>query len=533
MGTPATASSAPEGVRPAAGAGRRGGGAAGRSAAITLGVIAAVVAAGYAAFALRRFATFQDGSDLLYFDQAVRSYAHFHLGISDFFGRYWGHPAGVPVLSDHFVPMLIALAPLYWFAPYPQTLLVAQSVLLALAIGPLWVFARRAFGGGRYGRAAAYCVVVAYALSWPVAEAAGFDFHEVAFAPVLMAVMLERFQAGRLRGALLALGALLLVKEDMGLFAAGVGLYLLAARPALITRQRLVGLLLLVGGVLDTWVVTRYVIPAFGGSPDHYWAYPTFGSTIPGAALHVIGHPASSLLVLVTPGVKAGTIVLLLATFGFLPLLSPITLAALPLLLERMFATTHSIWWGTGSHYNAFVVVVLLCGAVDGAARLDRWIRRVLIRRVLIRRAQPPAPAGSGVVALGCAGLMVIAAAALLPRFTFGQVLQPGYYRQQAVTSVEAAAIARVPSGVTVETISGLGPPLSARDTVLFWNNSGPLWAPWVIAQVSAGQFTFPTIASQRDRVALLERDGYQVVYQRMGYVVLHRVRAGRARLAG
>src|SRR5262249_57255765 len=107
------------------------------------------------------------------------------------------------------------------------------------------VFARRAFGGEKGGRkalAAAYLVSVAYALSWPVASALAFDFHEVAFAPVLTAVALERLSAGRLRTALIALGALLLVKEDMGLYVAGIGVYLAVARPRTVSRQLLVGL---------------------------------------------------------------------------------------------------------------------------------------------------------------------------------------------------------------------------------------------------------------------------------------------------
>ena len=75
-------------------------------------------------------------------------------------------------------------------------------------------------------------------LSWPIAPAAAFDFHEVAFAPVLIAVALERLQAGRLRTALVALGALLLVKEDMGFLVAGIGVYLAAARPRPYGRPR-------------------------------------------------------------------------------------------------------------------------------------------------------------------------------------------------------------------------------------------------------------------------------------------------------
>ena len=123
------------------------------------------------------------------------------------------------------------MLPLYWIYNGPQTLLVAQAVLLALAIPPLWVFTRRAFGGGRKATAAAYLVSVAYGLSWPIAAVAAYDFHEVAFAPVLTAVALERFQAGRIRTALVALALLLLVKEDMGLLVAGIGCLLRRVAP--------------------------------------------------------------------------------------------------------------------------------------------------------------------------------------------------------------------------------------------------------------------------------------------------------------
>ena len=145
------------------------------------------------------FTTFRDSSyDLVIFDQAMRSYAHFQPGISIIKGVHNGFGPHFSVLGDHFSPILAALAPLYWIHDGPQTLLVAQSVLFALAIPPLWIFTRRAFGGcGWKATTAAYLICIAYGLSWPLAGAAGFDFHEVAFAPVLTAIAMERFQAGR------------------------------------------------------------------------------------------------------------------------------------------------------------------------------------------------------------------------------------------------------------------------------------------------------------------------------------------------
>ena len=140
---------------------------------LTVGLLAALAAAGYSVYCLARYYTFHyNAYDLVIFDQAVRSYAHFRPGISVIKGVHNGFGPDFSVLGDHWSPILASLAPLYWLDSNPQTLLVAQSVLFALAIPPLWMFTRRALGGGRQATAAAYLVAVAYGLSWPVAEAA-------------------------------------------------------------------------------------------------------------------------------------------------------------------------------------------------------------------------------------------------------------------------------------------------------------------------------------------------------------------------
>ena len=120
-------------------------------------------------------------------------------------------------------------------------------------------------------------------------------------------------------------------------------------------------------------LATYVLIPAFGGRSDYYWAYGALGNNVPQVIGHIITHPLSSLRVLITPGVKAGTMAWLLAAFCFLPLCSPITLAVVPLLLERMLNSKFPNWWGTSFHYNAYLVIILVFAAVDGAARLGRW----------------------------------------------------------------------------------------------------------------------------------------------------------------
>ena len=506
---------------------------------VAVWALVALAVVGYCVFALGRYYTFRDGSyDLVIFDQAVRSYAHFQPGISIIKGVHNGFGPHFSVLGDHWSPILASLAPLYWIYNGPQTLLVAQAVLFALAIPPLWLFTRRAFGGGHRAVVAAYLVSVAYLLSWPIAAALNFNFHEVAFAPVLTAVALERLQAGRLRTALLALAALLLVKEDMGFLVAGIGLYLAVARPRVVPRQLLVGAVLIVAGIADTLLATYVLIPAFGGRSDYYWAYTALGPHVPQAAWHLITHPASSLGLLITPRVKLVTMAWLFGAFCFLPLLSPITLAVIPLLLERMLGSVFPAWWATSFQYNAFLVVILVCAAVDGAARLDRWVVRVRQRSgAAAEDGAPESPAAgspadsaaggtAGRVQLACAAAMCIVAVGLVPVFAFRAALHPSFYHRNARQNAAAAADAHVPDGVTVEAANYLGPALSARDTVLLWDGDGssPLRPPWIVADTARRVFTFSSREQQRERVALLKRTGYQVVFERRGYVVLHRI---------
>jgi len=481
--------------------------------------------------------------DLVIFDQGIRGYAHFHAPVSIARGVSDGIGAHFMLLADHWSPVLALLAPLYWIHDDPTTLLVAQGVLFALAIPPLWAYTRRQLGPG-----AAYFVCVAYALSLPVMEAVIFDFHEVAFVPVLTAVMVERFDAalprgGRpppdpprsqggyppprtprapLVGGIAAAVALLLVKEDMGLLVAGFGCYLLLKRRR---PETWIGLAFVVGGVAATWVATQVLIPAFGGSATFYFAYSQFGPTLGSAVANMLSHPLHTLHVFVTPWVKARTMIGLLAAFGFLPLASPMVVAALPLLAERMLASGYPLWWQAKFQYDAFVVMILCCAAVDGAARLqrhwppawNRWLTYPWARPAWLRREGSPWPPAT----LWAAGIFA-AALVYLPSSPFGSLLHPGFYGVNARMRAAAAAVAHVPSGVEVEASNNLGPRLSGRDTVLLLDGT-PRWAPWVVGDTLGLDFPFCSPSQQAQELAYLQAHGYALVFADDGYVVLHR----------
>lgn len=531
---------APAEPLPAAGTGLRTGRARGRlrGAALRgrhvlgvggLTVLAAVV---YAAYLLILDASLQDGlPDVGEFDQAVSGYAHFMGPHSPFVGLPNLADAGVSQLSDHFTPLLALLAPGFWIYDGPQTLLVETAILAALPMIPLWIFTRRALG-----TTAGYLVIVGYAFSWPLAEALWFEFHEVFLAMPLLAWMIERAQAGRrLQAALISL-LLLGVKDDMGFVVAVFGVYLaakdltlrqwigFARRPAAAARRlpsvprRWLPLALVPAGLGMVALVGSVLLPHFGGSPTRDFSYQEFGAT-QGQALHTMAaHPLRVLRTLVDDPVKRHTLLLLALPTGFLALLSPLTLLAVPLLLER-FLSTNTLYWAMPLHYNAFVVVILLCAGVDGAARLvhavarrgavggQRWLRPTLVTSF--------------------AGYVAVAAVATAHQYPLSVLAQYRFRHSPDTASVAAAmaAVGRVPDDTVVAAAAQAGPRLLHKDKVILWSTPGDRHypaTPWVLADVRRPCYPFTDLAAQRAAVRLLQTRGYRVVFEDDGWVVLH-----------
>jgi hypothetical protein len=118
---------------------------------------------------------------------------------------------------------------------------------------------------------------------------------------------------------------------------------------------------------------------------------------------------------------------------------------------------------------------------------------------------------------------MVLAAALVLVSFfSFKRALSPLLYQRDERGHAAAAALSRVPDGVLVEAANYVGPQLSGRTRVLLWDWE-PRWAPWVVADVEERTFPFTSLNAQRARVDMLRANGYRVIFQRSGYIVLHR----------
>ncbi|HEY8112127.1 MAG TPA: DUF2079 domain-containing protein [Actinomycetes bacterium] len=516
-----------------------------------VGLLAAVAAALYVTIGALAYARYTLGSyDMVIFDQAMRSYAHFGLPVSIVKGVHDGLGQNFSILGDHFSPILALLTPLYWVYGHPVTLLFVEAVLFAAAVPAVWLAARRAVGvvGG-------YLMAGVFALGWPLIVASARGFHEVAFSVPLMAWALERLLAGRYRQAAALALALLLVKEDMGMLVGVFGL-LIALRGG--REHRRLGLVVAAAGPIALAFIMFVLIPLGGGSSGYYWLYDQLGTGPIQAFGHVILHPLDTLSIAITPERKWHMLLWLVGPLLLLPLLSPITVLALPLLAERVLSTNGN-HWGPNNHYDAFVWPILVMAAIDALAR-DRPRRFVMAVGGIVSRpwrhrfrshaaSSPPdgqlpgarqsppvtsAATGDGSrrligkstrerVGVGLAGASLCAMVLALAGWFQPWGLPNGDHGRQDRSGAAAAAVARIPDGATVETDNELGPHLTSRARVLLLDGQ-PRGAEWVIADTRQWSFPFDSLLAQRFHVALLLAGReYDIVYAHNDYLVLHR----------
>ncbi len=458
-----------------------------------LALLTGLTATLHSLIAVFAYYRFKMGSfDITIFDQVMRSYANLDAPVSIVKGVHDEFGPNFSVLGDHFSPMNAVLAPLYWIWDHPAMLWIAQAVLFAAAVPIVWVAARRLFG-----RRTAYVIATAFALSFPLQVATFNGFHEVAFAVPLTALALERFQAGQYRQACFVALSLLLVKEDMGMIVAIFGLLV-----ALRGRRRL-GLVTAGIGLVTFVVVILVLIPAAGGRSDYYWMYDQLGSGPAEAFWHIIVHPLHTLSVAVSPGTKVVTLLWLFGLLGFAALGSPLVLLTAPFLAERLFSSNPN-HWNIEHHYDAFLWPILVFAAMDTVHRVaTRWHRPRLPQRWAV-------------------GTLVAITVASMFRFPAADLMTGETWRQGERERAAAAAISLIPDGVMVEADNRLGPYLTTRTTVLLLDQT-PRDADWVIVDTEKRSFPFDSVAEQLDRLAMARADGFEVIFDRSGYVVLHR----------
>jgi uncharacterized membrane protein len=291
-------------------------------------------------------------------------------------GSLFSSIRGMAWLGDHASLNLFLIAPLYALFRTPLTLLIVQSV--ALAIGALAVHGL-ALREVRHAGAALACAAV-YLLNPALGHLNLFEFHpEVLSTPALLFAFLA-LREGRVRRTLGFALLALLGKEDVALVVGTMGLYAWTVRGP--RRWGLGGALIALAGAMLAFNML-VLKPAFAsGGAEYQLMYREWGASIGEVARNVVTRPLDVL------GALAGTAgdafdTMLKRTYwletllpvGFLPLLAPLALLIpLPIVVE------HFLSWRYPQHailnqYAALVTPFVVAAAVLGFARLARGRR--------------------------------------------------------------------------------------------------------------------------------------------------------------
>lgn len=462
-----------------------------------------IVTACYSSLSILRHRHFTSGAyDLAIFDQVIWQYSNFDAPLSSVRSNLLTEN----LLGDHFHPILILLAPLYWFTDRVEALLVAQALLFALAIVPIFLFAEK-----RLGHVAAYLFSISYAIFWGVQKAVEFDFHEVTFAVPLIALSIYFIDEKRWSAYFVCLVLLLLTKENLSILIFFFGVYLIA------TRQFKPGLISMVAGVTWFFAAIRIFIPYFvepatmrvdrTGGYYRYWSYNQFGSDPLSALKTVVTHPLLVIKTLVSPNIKLQTYWYIFSPFLFLALFSPLFILAVPLIAER-FLSEGSHFWGMHFHYSAILAPVIVMASIDGLARIARRIER-------LRSVYP----------IVCVGMLVLAINLyLLPRSPLWSLTSTAYWRVSNSDASGHQAVSLIPPAASVAAQAPIAPHLSHRRMIYVLN---PLTiipdSDFIIASERLSSFPFPSFQDVKYYLDAQEARGYRTIFEQEGWVVLKR----------
>lgn len=409
-------------------------------------------------------------------------------------------------LAYHVDPILILISPLYLLYSDPRTLLVFQTVVIALGAWPIYLLARERMGDNP----AAMVFPLAYLL-FPALQAANmFDFHPTTLVAGLFPYAFYFLE--KRRYALFFLFAVLVMscKEEMPLLVVMLGLYAL-----LMQHNWRVGTAAMALGVAWFIVAVYVIIPHFNpeGRSPYLGAYSHLGQGPIGIIKSAIIDPISVIRALLTRE-KLVYLRDLFLPVGFLSLLGPqVLFLSLPTLGIILLSSDPQVFTLEKFHYASPLVPVVVISAVYGAACL----RERLGGRLGM-------PSGKWVYVIS--GFVLLCS--VLYHGARGFTPLGGNFSLPQVTDHDRVAselVAMVPQEAIVSAQSRLNPHLSQREKIYMFPRVED--AEYVFFDVTADSWPIHPNDQWRLFESLVTEEGFGVLAAKDGYVLLRRGLAG------
>jgi uncharacterized membrane protein len=410
---------------------------------------------------LTRYAAFQARAlDMGNLHQTVWNTAQ-----GDFF-HMTNQPGIINRLSLHVEPILLPIAALYWLHDGPETLLILQSVVVALGALPLFALAKLKL----HNEWIALCFGVAFLLNPSIQAANWLEFHPVTLAPTFLMAAFYFLIAKRT--GWYALFALLAAscKEEMGLLLFMIGLYAF-----LWLRRYRLGLVTMVLSL--GWSLTAVLViqQLFADGNIHWSRYDYLGATPLQKVIALLTQPGVVLAQLQRAD-ALGYLWEALQPVGWMALLAPeVLMLALPSLAINLLADFPPMHEVYTLIYVAPIVPFVMLASVMGVERVYKWFAHNQPRQATV--------AGWGLSALVLLG-------AGYTQQQHGYLPGGSNHQRFVITDhhrAAAAIIAQIPPDAKVSAQDKLDPHVAGRRTVyifprvddadtIFLDVTGPAW---------------------------------------------------------
>lgn len=333
-------------------------------------------------FAIERYHSFQAG----FYDLGIFNH-DFWVRIFDF-ERISGLQC--LIFGGHVAPSLYLLLPFYSIHPGCETLIILQTIILALAAIPLYFIASEALSSNRLGIVSS----AAYLLYSPLHWVNRADFHAQAFIPVLF---LSAFYFYRKNNFLCALFLVLtaftiefapLVVIFFGIYALTKEILSLRKGKCGYAIPRLPVITILVGAM---FLISQFVLVSSlqaSYPPLHCQELFGFERALPlqvvksgpgsGISFDVLLKPMIIIgLVEIDFASKLGYMLLMFGFAGFMPLLAPLSVLLAAPWLAIILLTSYPPYYSTTAHYSAQIIGQVFLSAVLGVKALSRIMPRL------------------------------------------------------------------------------------------------------------------------------------------------------------
>ena len=305
----------------------------------------------------------------------------------------WMNPSGC-FFAVHFSPILFLLLPIYAIYPKVESLLIAQSFLIASAAIPIYLLTEKHLGDKK----AAVMMAIIYLLYVPIHGANWFDFHPQALIPLTILFTYYFFREKSWKLYFLMVILSLSIEEHLLYIIFLMAIYFFITELLAIKRKRTtektpknVSLLTMI--VCIAWfLIIRVVKSQYPITPEFLDVYRAvdayrvlgFRGEITLLPLYVLLYPQRAYEALYFDfHVKFLYFIILFAPLLFLSFRSEFVLVPLAVLCP-MLLTNYKPYYTVGAQYPLYLAPLIFIAAIKGLSTLNQSAKTILKLATLV-----------------------------------------------------------------------------------------------------------------------------------------------------